>query len=363
MNELPAGTVTFLFTDVDGSTELVKRLGEHYGEVLAQHRQLVRDAVSRYLGTEVDTQGDSFFFVFGRARDAVVAAAAAQRALTDHAWERDAPVAVRMGVHTGEPYLGEHGYAGVAVHRAARICTIAHGGQVLLSRATAGIVDDEEIAGLALRDLGEHRLKDIDRPERIFQLVVDGLASDFPPLRTLDRQIPLTGTVTIVMAEGRRMMRLAQELSPDRFGRLLVEYRELLGGLLEEMGGSEVEVSSDTATAAFPTAKHAAVAAVAAQRAIAAHVWPDGLKVAASIGLHSGQAGVGWAGPAVFRCSQLCDTAEGGQIFMSQATAGLLEDEDLGEFFVRDLGERQTRRTHETMRAYELVFSEVAETT
>lgn len=142
MVEFPRGTVTFLFTDVDRSTELVKRLQEQYGAVLAQHRDLLRASFAEHGGIEVDTQGDAFFIAFDHAREAVEAAVAAQRALADHRWPADAPLAVRMGLHTGEPYPAEHGYTGVAVHRAARICTIAHGGQVLLSRSTAGIVDD-----------------------------------------------------------------------------------------------------------------------------------------------------------------------------------------------------------------------------
>jgi class 3 adenylate cyclase len=358
MSELPGGTVTLLFTDVDGSTELIKRLGERYGAALAQHRELLRAAFAEHAGTEVDTQGDAFFVVFGRAADAVAAAVASQRALAEHEWAYDAPVSVRVGLHTGDAaYRAEHGYVGVAVHRAARICTMGHGGQVLLSRSTAGIVDDEEIPGVALRDLGEHRLKDFDRPERLFQLVIQGLASEFPPLRTIDRQIPLAGTVTVVQAEGRRMMRLSRELTPEDFGALLSEYQRVLRGLFEGLGGRDVEVITDMAIAAFPTAKQAALAAVAAQRAMAAHEWPLGLRPAISVGLHSGQAGVGWTGPASLRCSELCDAAEGGQIFMSQATAGLLEDEELGELSLRDVGEPRARRTQRAVRAYELVAS------
>ncbi len=363
MAEFPEGTVSLLFTDVDRSTELVKRLREAYGPALAEHRALLRGAFAEHGGAEVDTQGDSFFVAFGRARDAVMATIAAQHALAEHPWPGEAPVSVRMGLHTGEVYPAEHGYVGVAVHRAARICTIAHGGQVLLSRSTAGIVDDDDIPGAALRDLGEYQLKDIDRPERISQLVIEGLPSDFPPLRTIDQQISLTGTVTIVLAEGRRMMRLSRELSPDHFGALLNEYQRLLTGLFERMGGRELEVSFDSAIAAFPTAKQAALAAVAAQRAVAGHEWPHGLRPAMSVALHSGEAGIGWVGPAVLRCAELCDAAEGGQIFMSQATASLLEDEDLGELSVGDLGEQETRRTHEAVRVHELVAPAVAETT
>jgi class 3 adenylate cyclase len=363
MVEFPRGTVTFLFTDVDRSTELVKRLQEQYGAALAQHRDVLRASFAEHGGIEVDTQGDAVFIAFSHARDAVEAAVAAQHALADHRWPADAPLAVRIGLHTGEPYLAEHGYTGVAVHRAARICTIAHGGQVLLSRSTAGIVDDLEIPGIGLRDVGEHRLKDFDRPERIFQLVVEGLPSEFPPPRTIDQQIPLSGTVTIVMTEGRRMMGLVRDLPPEQFGALLSEYRRLLPRLLEEMGGREVDVAGDSVVAAFASAKQAAFAAAAAQWAVAAHEWPHGLRPAISVGLHSGEAGVGWVGPATLRCAELCDAAEGGQIFLSQATAALLEDEQLGDPLLRDLGEHQTRSTQRAVRAYELVVRSAGETT
>ena len=360
MAELPAGTVTLLFTDVDGSTELVKRLGDRYAAALGEHRALLRDAFAEHGGTEVDTQGDAFFAVFRRAPDAITGAIAGQRALADHRWD-EAPVLVRMGLHTGEPHVTEHGYTGLAVHRAARICTIAHGGQILLSRATAGIVDDAEIPGVGLRDRGEHRLKGIDRPERIYQLVVDGLPSEFPPLQTAEQLRLLEGTVTIVMAEGRRMLRLYRQLGPDDFGVLLSEYQRLLCDVFTELGGHETDSSADTVVAVFASARQAALAAVAAQQAVARHGWPDGLEISISAGLHSGEAAVGWAGPAAERCAQLCDTAEGGQIFLSQATASLLEDEDLGELSVRDLGELQTRRTGQTVRAYELVVPEASE--
>lgn len=159
------------------------------------------------------------------------------------------------------------------------------------------------------------------------------------------------------------MMRLSRELTPVLFEELLSEYQRLLRRLFEEMGGREVEVSGDSALAAFPTAKQAALAAVAAQRAVAAHEWPHGLNPAISAGLHSGQAGTGWVGSAAARCSELCDAAEGGQIFMSQETADLLQDEDLGELSIRDLGEQQTRRTQRAVRAHELVVPWVPETT
>jgi class 3 adenylate cyclase len=165
-----------------------------------------------------------------------------------------------------------------------------------------------------------------------------------------------TGTVTIVVAEGRRMMRLARELAPDVFAGLLEEYQGLLRQVLESTGGREVDFDGDTAVAAFPTTKQAALAAVAAQRAVAAHEWPHGCELAMSVGLDSGTLGLGWAGPAVARCAELCDAAEGGQIFMTPAVSGLLEEEDLGELVVRDLGEVPLRRSDQEIRAYELVM-------
>lgn len=180
----PYGTVTFLFTDVEGSTALVRRLRGEYGTLLASHHRLLRDAFTRRGGHEVDTQGDAFFVAFPRARDALEAAAEAQRALAEEAWPPDATVRVRMGIHTAEPGLAENGYHGMGVVRGARICSAGHGGQILLSAVTRVLVDEDELEGLTFRDLGSHRLKGLDQPEHLFQLVVEGLPERFPPLRT-----------------------------------------------------------------------------------------------------------------------------------------------------------------------------------
>ena len=160
-----------LFTDVERSTTLLRRLGAEYGEALATHRRLLRDAFARHDGHEVDTQGDAFFFAFARASDAVLAAEEAQRALAEDGW----PGRVRIGLHTGEPLLGREGYVGLDVHLAARICGAAHGGQILLTAATGDLAP-----GAVLRDLGLHRLRDIEQPQRIFQLG----PGEFPPPRT-----------------------------------------------------------------------------------------------------------------------------------------------------------------------------------
>lgn len=356
MSELPSGTVTLLFTDVENSTELVKGLGERYAATLAEHRDLLRRAFEQNGGVEVDTQGDALFVAFATAPDGVRAAVAAQRALAAHEWHDGLEVRVRMGLHTCEPHPAEHGYVGVGVHRGARICTIAHGGQVLLSRSTAGIVDDFDLTGVSLLDLGDHRLKDIERPERIYQAAIDELPSAFPALRTIDQQVQLAGTVAVVMAEGRRVLRLIHELPSEVVGALLQDYKRVFQDVFERQGGHEIEVYEDTAVASFPTAKEAAVAAVAAQHAAQQHRWPHGRELEISVGVHSGTAGIGWIGPAIGMCAELCDVAEGGEIFLSQVAAGLLEEVDLGELSIKDIGNLTTRRGGELVRAYELVY-------
>jgi class 3 adenylate cyclase len=183
---LPKGTVTFLFTDIEGSTELLKRLGrDGYAAVLAEHTLLLQNAVTAAEGRVVDTQGDALFSTFRSARDAVSAAIEAQRRLVEHDWPEHLPVRVRMGLHSAEPKAGDTGYVGIGVHRAARIGAAAHGGQVLLSETARALVADDLPAGVTLRDLGVHRLKDIDEPTRLYQIVADGLLDRFPPPRTL----------------------------------------------------------------------------------------------------------------------------------------------------------------------------------
>jgi WD40 repeat protein/class 3 adenylate cyclase len=179
------GTVTFLFTDVEGSTRLLKQLRERYVQAHAEHQRILREAFAAHGGEEVGTEGDAFFYVFSRARDAAEAAAAAQRALAAHPWPDGSEFRVRIGMHTGEPTVSDEGhYYGLGVHRTARIMAAGHGGQILVSQATASVLADDEPPGIRLRDLGEHRLKDLDRPEHIYQLDVDGLPQQFPPLRT-----------------------------------------------------------------------------------------------------------------------------------------------------------------------------------
>jgi predicted ATPase/class 3 adenylate cyclase len=215
VTELPTGTVTFLFTDIEGSTGLLQELGESYADVLAKHRRLLRKAFEHHGGVEVDTQGDAFFVAFARASDALAAAQRAQRALGD------GPVRVRIGIHTGEPLVTHEGYVGLDVHRAARIAGAAHGGQVLLSQTTRDLLDID----IPVRDLGEHRLKDLSEPQRLYQLGDD----DFPSLRTLTQtNLPVQPTALVgrerelgelVSLVGREEARLVTLLGPGGAGK------------------------------------------------------------------------------------------------------------------------------------------------
>jgi class 3 adenylate cyclase len=181
-----AGTLTFLFTDIEGSTALLRRLREGaYAQALAGHHELIRSALAAHGGQEVVMQGDGFFAVFSSPRECVAAVLEMQQALHAHAWPGGEQLRVRMGIHCGEVKETAAGLVGLDVHRAARIAAVAHGGQVLVSEPAAALVRDWRPAGVALADLGIHRLKDLGRPERLFQLQAAGLQAEFPPLRSL----------------------------------------------------------------------------------------------------------------------------------------------------------------------------------
>jgi predicted ATPase/class 3 adenylate cyclase len=221
MNGLPGGAVTFVFTDIEGSTRLVKALRERYPQILADHRRLIRAAVAAHDGHEVDTQGDAFFVVFAGAKQAVLCALAIQRALAAHAWPADGRVRVRIGVHTGHAVPSGGMYTGLAVHRAARICAAACGGQVLVSQATQSIIADEEEndPGFGLVDLGERRLKDLDRPVRLFHLAAPGLdapAGLAAAPRARRRGRPLPAQLTGFVGRERELGEVAGLLERDR---------------------------------------------------------------------------------------------------------------------------------------------------
>jgi predicted ATPase/class 3 adenylate cyclase len=210
----PQGRVTFLFTDIEQSTRLLEALGpERYAEALEAHRRLLRSAFAREDGYEVDCEGDGFVVAFASPRNAIAAAAAAQRALVSRAWP--GPLSVRIGLNTGEVLVAPPKYVGLAVHRAARVMQAAHGGQVLLSHSTRAFLA-EDGDGLEVRDLGMHRLKDLGEPERLYQLVGNGLESEFPPPRTLEnRPTNLPSQTTPLIGRTDEIERLTQLLSGD----------------------------------------------------------------------------------------------------------------------------------------------------
>ena len=258
MTDFPNGTVTLFFSDVEGSTLLLQRLGERYADVLDAHRRLLRAAVEKNDGREIDCYGDEFFAAFPRARAAVAAAAAAQRALAAYQWPDGETLSARIGLHTGEPALRDDGYLGLDVHRAARISAAAHGGQVLLSRATRDLLEGET----EVMDLGEHALKDLPRPEHLFQLVIDGLPSSFPPPRTAG-PAPAAGRERELGALLATSRSLAERIRPRREGladlgwrvRALVassppESRDALTRLARELfDASRVSADADQALA------------------------------------------------------------------------------------------------------------------
>ena len=186
MANVPIGTATCLFTDIEGSTLLLRHLGERYADLLAEYRRLLGDAAHDLGGEGLDTEGDACFIAFPRARDALAAAVSAQLAIRRAPWPEGVSVKVRMGLHTGEAFRAAAGYVGIDFHRAERICSAAHGGQILMSHAASLLVDQDLPAGVSLRDVGAHRLKDLQRPERLFQVVHADLPTEFPALRSLD---------------------------------------------------------------------------------------------------------------------------------------------------------------------------------
>ncbi|MDQ3871165.1 MAG: hypothetical protein M3301_06085 [Chloroflexota bacterium] len=224
MPDLPSGTVTFVFSDIEGSTGLLKRLGdEGYADVLSTHRRLVRETFAEHQGQEIDTQGDAFFYSFRRAREAVRAAVALQRAHARQRWPEDVPVRIRLGLHTGEPAIGEEGYAGLDVVRASRIAAVARGGQILLSETTRALVARDLPEAVTLRALGEQRLRGIDPPEPLHELrIADVPVSQEPPAGSIGGPDRRADVPPVLPPAPREIRRRATPVI-DRTSRLIEE--------------------------------------------------------------------------------------------------------------------------------------------
>ena len=328
MPELPCGTLTVLHTDVEESTPLTVHLGDQYPEVLATHRTLLRAAVAAREGYEVDTQGDSFFVVFARATQAIAAAVAIQRALAAEAWPEGGAVRVRIGVHTGEPIRTAEGYTGLDVIRGARIKEAGHGGQVLLSKSTAALIEDALIGGLSLRDLGAHRLKGLPLPERIFQLIIPDLPADFPPLQSLDtrgRARPglspgrVLTTVLFVDIPGATARLVA--LGDRRWREVRVQYTALVRQELARHGGDEINVVADEIFAVFDGAATAIRCGYAIRDAV------QGLGMPVRVGIHAGEVEYDdgtISGITVNTGSRIMGAAQPGEVLVSNTVKDLM---------------------------------------
>jgi class 3 adenylate cyclase len=295
-------------------------------------------------GRVLDTEGDAFFAVFTRAVDATRAAIEVQQALVG------GPVQVRIGIHTTEPHLHPEGYVGVGVSRAARICSAGHGGQILLSSVTAGVIQDRDEPGLRLKDLGEHRLKDIPRPERLFQVDADDLPVEFPRLRAA----PTAGSIgTLLALDMVGFGKIIREQGDDAAADIAAEYHAVIEQRVRAAGGDQAERVADHALCLFPDPLPALVAAAG----IRAELSGRGFIVQA--GIHTGRLARpadGLYGSAAIRVMRLCWECEPGQVLLSAATASMLEGAILTGLALRDLGERQFPGADEPpTRVYELL--------
>jgi class 3 adenylate cyclase/ActR/RegA family two-component response regulator len=236
-SSLPTGTVTFLFTDLEGSTGIAHRLGGEWHALLMAHRQLVRAAVAETDGSEIDVRGDEFFVAFEDAAAAAEAAIAAQHALAAHPWPEGAELRARMGMHTGEAIFEDEDYLGVDVHRAARICFAGHGGQILASETTHALLPD----ALERRDLGTYRLRGLPEPERIFQVIAPGLAVDFPALRSASGGAGALG-LRVVLADDSVLLREGIALLLEQSGFEVVGQSDDAEDLLRKVNEMEPDV-------------------------------------------------------------------------------------------------------------------------
>jgi class 3 adenylate cyclase len=358
-SDLPRGTVTFLFTDIEGSTELLRALGTGYGDVRLEHGRLIEEACEANAGHVIDTQGDAYFAAFDRAADAVTTAVDVQRKLAAVDWPEGLQLRVRMGLHTAEPFLDGAGYFGLGVHRAARICAAAHGGQILVSNATAGIVEDLESVEFELRDLGEFRLKDITRPQRLFELRVQGLERDFAAPKALDggTSRELYGRVgTLLGTDIVDWGLVLRALGDDATGEITADHRRIVQESVAAHGGTTIEAVGDNVIAVFEHPRDAITCAASTRALLQRHEWPMGVEWTTAFAVHTGRlVAKEHLGASMVHLVMLLDAADSWQILVSHATEALLEGERLEPLLLRDLGERDLPRFDSPQRVFEVV--------
>jgi class 3 adenylate cyclase/transposase-like protein len=357
---LPRGTVTFLFSDIEGSSSLIRQLGDAgFAAARAEHHRLLRAAFAAHGGREIDTAGDGFFVAFDSARSAARAAISAQLALAHASWPANIDVRVRIGLHTAEPHLDAHGYVGLGVHRAARICDAGRGGQILLSNATAGIIEVHRRGRRRAAGSGRAPPQGNPRDQRLFQLTVPGLPSEFGPPRTAEAAIRVPGVGTFVASELSGWRHVIRAVGDEASARLAADYHAAVTAAVDAHHGVVLERVADSALAVFHNASDAVAAAARIRDGLADIGGPGDCEVNVSIVVHSGR----WsgdpkgpaAGMALFRLSRLAQIAEPGQVLVSQTTVALLEgDRDMPKLC--DLGEQKLPDFDVPMRIYQLSY-------
>jgi class 3 adenylate cyclase len=353
VRDLPTGTVTLLFTDIADSTPLMLTLGDRYPVLLEECRRVLRETAHDHGGDEVETVADNCLFVFRGARVAVEAAADAQRSLHAHDWPDAAHLRVAIGLHTGEPIASDDGYTGVDVYRVTLVCAQAGPGQVLVSEATRQLIQDDLPQGMTLGSLGERQLGRLERPERLYQLEIEGLPSEQAVVR---RGLP-AGTVTFLFSDIESSTELMRALGDDWAG-AHAEHRRLLRDAFRQAGGREVDTQGDAFFAVFPRARAALEAAASAQRSLQAHDWPAGQELRVRIGIHTGEPTIGeegYLGLDVVRGARICSAAHGGQILVSETTRALVRGDEPTGLELRDLGEHHLKDLDHAERLFQLV--------
>jgi class 3 adenylate cyclase len=353
VRDLPAGTVTLLFTDIADSPSLMLALGERWPALLEDSRRILRAAAQRYSGEEVESVADQTLFVFRRARNAVEAAADAQCSLQGHDWPDGARVRVAMGVHTGEPIVTDEGYAGAELYRGSLVCREAGPGQVLVSEATRQLVQDDLPERTQLRAVGERQLGRLERPERLYQVEIEGLPTEPAPAR---RGLP-TGTVTFLFSDIERSTETMRGLGDD-WPHAHADHRRLLREAFRRAGGREVDTQGDAFFAVFPRARAALEGAANAQRSLQEHTWPREIAIRDRMGIHTGEPTIGeegYLGLDVVRGARICSAAHGGQVLVSETTRALVRGDEPAGIELRDLGEHHLKDLDHAERLFQLV--------